>query len=230
MNISNGSLAQETDLQTIYGSNLHSNQYLRDTHLSLYLYGLHLSPVQFLRSLTCHAAKLFQFEETIGTIAVGAIADLILLSSNPLIDSKWCSSEESICAVIQVPCPSWHPPYVSLSLCLSLTSHPLHIFPFSQRGRIKKLLRGYREGLYLFDEETQETTPMMTQEAIGKKFTYSTNSNTLKKKPWKPPGPLLQNPTGSPNIHQATGPSSGTSITSSQSTSSILQRSLSSLL
>jgi hypothetical protein len=300
------SLAESTPLVTLYGSNLLSNQYLRDTHLSLLLSSLHhSSPIQFLRSLTLYPARLFRLEETIGTIAIGAIADLVLLDSNPLRERRWCASEESICAVIQVTVsrslsPSLPCLYVchslslslslslplpltlslclslslslspslclslslslslclclSVSLCLSLSrsrSPPLSLvftsvtlslsFPvclshsisptliYSQRGRIKKLLRAYREGLYLLDEETQEPTPMMTQEAIGKKFTYSSNSNTLKKRPWKPPGPLLQNAITSPNIHQ-TGPSSGNSTTSSQSHSSSLQRSLSSLL
>jgi imidazolonepropionase-like amidohydrolase len=96
------SLATETDLMMVYGSNLHSNQYHRLTHPLLSLHASHLSPLQFLQSLTCHAATLFHLEDVTGTVSVGAVADLILIPTNPLVEKKWCETEDSICAVIQV--------------------------------------------------------------------------------------------------------------------------------
>lgn len=57
---------------------------------------------------------------------------------------------------------------------------------------------------------------MITQETIGRKFTYGMNSSTKdKRKPWKPPGPLIAvNNTNS--ISHGTLSSSSTSSTTAE--------------
>jgi imidazolonepropionase-like amidohydrolase len=126
------SLATEADLAMVYGSNLHSNQYHRLTHPLLSLHASHLSPIQFLQSLTCNAAKLFRIEDVTGTISVGAVADLILIPINPLLEKKWCETEDSICAVIQVRKLS---PSLSLRPYLSLLYlSTVHWFCFVERA------------------------------------------------------------------------------------------------
>lgn len=95
-------LASQSELVISYGSNLHSNQYHRFTHTLLNVHAQHLTPLQFLQTLTCNPAKLFNLEDMVGTVSVGAIADLIMVATNPLLDKRWCDSEDSICAVVQV--------------------------------------------------------------------------------------------------------------------------------
>jgi len=49
----------------------------------------------------------------------------------------------------------------------------------------------YRDALSLLDDDTNELIPMVTQENIGKKFTYNGTNVMKKKTPWRPPGPVL---------------------------------------
>lgn len=75
---------------------------------------------------------------------------------------------------------------------------------------------------------------MITQETIGRKFTYGINSNVKdKKKPWKPPGPVVPIHNNSNNSNTNSNSNLTTTITTISSLNSsnghLLGRSLSSI-
>ena len=45
-----------------------------------------MRPIDVLRTATIHPARFFDMQDTLGTIDVGKLADLILLEANPLLD------------------------------------------------------------------------------------------------------------------------------------------------
>ena len=61
-----------------------------------------LSSIEILRSATCNGAKLLGMQELIGKIADGFVADLLILSQNPLEDiSVLADIDETCCGIIK---------------------------------------------------------------------------------------------------------------------------------